>query len=111
MARYRGDYYLKTFSGREQHLAMAAKCRRSTLAEANEGRDWRIRLARGCDCGDLLDRGEALAGCALTPLTIEDAGDGVVGVMRRQAANQIDDVLLGPDSGRRRAGAETHRAE
>ena len=72
VARYRGDYYLKTFSCWEQYLAMAfaqltyreglrdievclrsmggklyhmgfrSKVPRSTLADANERRDWRI---------------------------------------------------------------------
>ena len=72
VARYRGDYYLKTFSCWEQYLAMAfaqltyreglrdievclrsmggklyhmgfrSKVPRSTLADANQGRDWRI---------------------------------------------------------------------
>jgi hypothetical protein len=72
VARYRGDYYLKTFSCWEQYLAMAfaqltyreglrdievclrsmsgklyhmgfrSEVPRSTLADANEGRDWRI---------------------------------------------------------------------
>jgi hypothetical protein len=72
VARYRGDYYLKSFSCWDQYLAMAfaqltyreslrdieaclrsmgsklyhlgfrSKVARSTLADANEGRDWRI---------------------------------------------------------------------
>ena len=72
VARYRGDYYLKSFSCWDQYLAMAfaqltyreslrdievclrsmrrklyhmgfrGKVPRSTLADANEGRDWRI---------------------------------------------------------------------
>jgi hypothetical protein len=72
VARYRGDYYLKSFSYWDQYLAMAfaqltyreslrdievclrsmrrklyhmgfcGKVARSTLADANEGRDWRI---------------------------------------------------------------------
>ena len=72
VARYRGDHYLKTFSCWEQYLAMAfaqltyreglrdieaclgsmgsklyhmgfrGKVARSTLADTNEGRDWRI---------------------------------------------------------------------
>ena len=47
--------------------------------------------------------GEAQAAGAAAALAVEDAGDGGVGVVGRQAADQCDGVLVGADL--RRVGA------
>ena len=98
------------FSGNESIVDPSMKCRGGETQalgcifkrhEISRGRFRRRLVVRNiaitAQAADLIRR-EALAGCRSASLTIENAGDDVVGVMNGQTTKQGDRILVGVEA-------------